>query len=197
MSDDRRPAADAGPEADPLLPSEAAPPDPADARVLMYAAERDSLLGEPLAETTLPESEDEFAARDPFSSDYLEFQKANLEQRRFEQRKVDGQLRADLLARPHLMKEPGESGTRGAAAVWRSLRDILRQESATLMDSSRLDELLDLKRELEGRKGIVEAVATGLDKQLQRLDQRIAAAREAEDAAARPDAADGGREEAD
>ena len=179
MSSDR--PSDASPEqaSDPLTPSEAMPPDAADARVLIYAAERDSLLGEPLPESLLPETEDEFASRDPFSADYLEFQKDNIEKKRVEQRKVDGQLRVDLLARPHLMKEPAESGARGGAAVWRSLRDILRQESATLMDSSGLEELLMLKRELEGRKGIVEAVSAGLDKQMQRLDQRIAAAREA------------------
>ena len=61
------------------------------------------------------------------------------------------------------------------AAVWRSLRDLLRGETQALIDNSELEELLMLKRELTTRKAFAEAVNSGLESQLLRLEQRIAA----------------------
>lgn len=145
----------------------------AEATEAMFAFEREMVLDGVTPEYSLPQSEDEFYARDPFSADYVLFRHEQSQKRQEKRARVNVQLRADLLERPHLMEKPGEAGSRGAAAVWRSLRDLLRNQTEALIDSSSLDELMMLKRELETRKAIVEAVNTGLEHQLTRLEKRL------------------------
>ena len=145
----------------------------ADAAEALLAFEQDILFEGEAPDDGLPQSEDEFFARDPFSADYVMFRRGQAELRRVKRARVNEQLRSDMLERPHLMEKPAEAGNRGAAAVWRSLRDLLRSETETLIDSSSLEELMLLKRELEARKAIVEAVNAGLLQQLKRLEQRL------------------------
>lgn len=154
-------------------PSTADMPDLAESALNMFAAERDLLLTGDLPDSALPQSEEEYVSRDPFSADYVEFRLSETRHRNEKQAKVNTKVRADLLEQPHLLEKPAESGSRGAAAIWRSLRDMLREESHTVMDNSGLQELLMLKRELETRKRIVEAVNEGLANQLKRLEQRL------------------------
>jgi len=150
-------------------------PDLRDTGMATFLADRDSVLGGEISDPVLPQSEEDFALRDPFSADYIEFR---LQQAQYKNRiegRANPQLRADLLASPHLLEKPAESGSRGAAAVWRSLRDILGDESLQVMDSSGREELLHLKRELMSRKAVVAAVGEGIGKQLQRIEQRLSA----------------------
>lgn len=139
----------------------------------MFAFERDMLLDGDIASSLLPQGEDELFDRDPFSADFVTFRIAQSQARKEKYAALNEQLREDLLQSPHLMEKPAEAGNRGAAAVWRSLRDLLRGETEALVDSSSVEELMLLKRELETRKTIVEAVNTGLESQLKRLEQRL------------------------
>lgn len=141
----------------------------------MFGTERDTLLSGELPDSALPQDETEFAARDPFSADFILFRLDRSKRRGQQKARLNKQLRADLLEKPHLMENPAESGTRAGAAVWRSLRDLLRGETQALIDNSELEELLMLKRELTTRKAFAEAVNSGLESQLLRLEQRIAA----------------------
>ncbi|MHC0053382.1 hypothetical protein [Actibacterium sp. D379-3] len=164
-------------------------PDLTETAVTSFASDRDALLGEDIPDPALPQTEEEYISRDPFSADYVDFRLHEAEAKQGDIHRVNAKLRADLLAAPHLMEKPAESGNRGAAAVWRSLRDILREESHEIIDNSGLEELLMLKRELEARKAVVEAVNAGIGNQLKRLEQRLTAFDDAKKAAPPKDSA--------
>lgn len=139
-----------------------------------FTAGRDDLLSAAVPATLLPDSEEAFYARDPFSADYADFLKDKADLRREKTARVDLELRADLLAKPHLMAKPEESTHRGAAAVWRSLRDQIKNESLGILDRSDPEELLLLQRELRTRQMVLESVAKGVDGLLKRVEQRLA-----------------------
>lgn len=141
----------------------------------MFAFERDVLLDGDIPDSALPQDEDALFDRDPFSADFVAYRIGQSQRRKEKYKALNEQLRDDLLEHPHLLEKPAESGTRGAAAVWRSLRDLLRGETEGIIDGSSVEELKMLKRELETRKAIVEAVNTGLQHQLKRLEQRLSA----------------------
>ncbi len=147
--------------------------DIADAAVAEFSSGRDALLEGSVPATLLPDSEEAFYARDPFSADYADFLKEKGQLRRDKAARVDEDLRADLLARPFLMERPEESTHRGAAAVWRSLRDQLKNESLAILDGSDPQELLMLQRELQARKMVLESVGKGIDGLLKRVEQRL------------------------
>lgn len=136
-------------------------------------SERDQILDDALLSGPLQETEEEIGSRDPFAADYLEFLRGKAVRQRKDPRRVDAELRANLLEKPYLTERPEEAGLRGAAAVWRSLRDQIREESLNMLDTSKRDELLMLQRELKARKSIVESVDHGLGLLLQRLKQRL------------------------
>ena len=138
-------------------------------------SDSDLFLDEAMIRDPMPDARDEIAARDPFSADYMEFLKDKAARNRVDPRRVDSELRANLLEKPYLTERPEEAGLRGAAAVWRSLRDQIREESLNLMDASGREELLLLQRELSARKAIVATVDKGLDILLNRLEQRLSA----------------------
>lgn len=144
-----------------------------------FTADRDSYLAQALPEGVafsgvLPESEEAFYARDPFSADYADFLKSKGAARRTERKaRVDEGLRASLLERPFLMDKPEETAHRGAAAVWRSLKDQLKQESQKIIDDSDPAELQALESELASRQALVIAVGKGIDMLLKRLRQRL------------------------
>ncbi len=144
------------------------------ATLVAFAADRDSFLTEELPESLLPQGEEEFMSRDLFSADYVEFLYAKRDVNETV-RGVNRGLRESLLEKPHLMEKPEEGAHRGAAAVWRSLRDQLHEESLQKIDSSERDELLLMRSELELRRAVVESVAKGLGALLKRLDDRLAA----------------------
>lgn len=141
--------------------------------VAEFSAGRDSLLEGAVPPTLLPDSEEAFYARDPFSADYADFLKGKADIRWAKEAAVDQEMRADLLERPHLMERPEESTHRGAAAVWRSLKDQLKNESLTILDRSDPEELLMLQRELQARKMVVDSVAKGVEGLLKRVEQRL------------------------
>lgn len=155
------------------FPSSAVPValDIAQASIADFSAERDDFLEQVMPPNAMPEDEEAFYARDPFSADYADFLKGKGDLRRT--LRVNGDLREDLLARPHLMHTPEEAAHRGAAAVWRSLRDQLHNESLAVMDGSDREELLMLQRDLEARKAVVDSVGKGLEGLLKRLKQRL------------------------
>lgn len=130
----------------------------------------------------LPEDEEAFYARDPFSADYADFLKYKGDARRAEKRaRIDEGLRASLLEKPMLMDKPEEAAHRGAAAVWRSLKDQLHQELEKLIDVSDETELDALERDIASRRTLVAAVSRGLDMLLERVRQRRKALAEATD----------------
>ena len=133
----------------------------------------ESLLNSEVLFDGLPQTEDEFYDRDPFSADYVLFRRSQSAVAREKRARVNENMRKDMLEHPHLLDNPAEASNRGAAAIWRSLRDLLRNESKELIDTSSLEELMLLKRDLETRKAVVEAVNTGLEHQLKRLEQRL------------------------
>lgn len=147
--------------------------DIAQAAVAEFSSGRDVLLEGAIPPTLLPDSEEAFYARDPFSADYADFLKTKADIRRTNDAPVDAEMRADLLARPHLMERPEESTHRGASAVWRSLKDQLKNESLTILDRSDPEELQMLLRELRVRKMVVDSVAKGVDGLLTRVEQRL------------------------
>lgn len=112
------------------------------------------------------------AGQDRFSPEHLDRASALSERRPV--RKVDEELRADLLERPHLFANPQENGRRGLVAVWRSLKDQLRDETLTIIDSSTPSELAMHRRELESRRAVVASVEQGLEILIARIDQRLA-----------------------
>lgn len=138
-----------------------------------FTSGRDDVLSAAVPETLLPDSEEAFYARDPFSADYADFLKNKADMRQDKAPRVDTELRADLLAKPHLMAKPEESALRGAAAVWRSLRDQLKNESLEILDRSDPEELLMLQRELRARQMVLESVTKGVDGLIKRVDQRL------------------------
>ena len=144
-----------------------------------FTADRDSYLSQALPEGVdtsgvLPESEESFYARDPFSADYADFLKSRSAARRSGRKaRVDEGLRASLLERPYLMEKPEAAVHRGAAAVWRSLKDQLKQESQKIIDDSDAAELQTLESELASRRALVMAVGKGIDMLLKRLRQRL------------------------
>lgn len=138
-----------------------------------FTSGRDDLLSAAVPATLLPDSEEAFYARDPFSADYADFLKDKADMRRDKAPRVDAELRADLLVKPHLMAKPEESTHRGAAAVWRSLRDQLKNESLAILDRSDPEELLMLQRELRARQMVLESVSKGVDGLLKRVEQRL------------------------
>lgn len=138
-----------------------------------FTSGRDDVLSAAVPETLLPDNEEAFYARDPFSADYADFLKSKAEMQRERTPRVDAELRADLLAKPYLMAKPEESALRGAAAVWRSLRDQLKGESLAILDRSDPEELLMLQRELRARQMVLESVAKGVDGLIKRVEQRL------------------------
>ena len=151
------------------------PVDISNAAVLGFGSERDSLLDGQVPPTNLPDTEEAFYARDPFSADYADFLKYKRDIREEEaQPRVDEGLRADLLRRPHLMERPEESTHRGAAAVWRSLKDQLKNESLEILDRSDPEELQMLRRELSARQMVLASVGKGIEGLIKRVDQRLA-----------------------
>lgn len=140
-----------------------------------FTASRDDILSAAVPESLLPDSEDSFYARDPFSADYADFLKGNAEAWRENAASVDNELRANLLAKPYMMTKPEESTLRGAAAVWRSLRDQLKNESLAILDRSDPAELLMLQRELRTRKMLLDSVSKGVTGLLSRVEQRLEA----------------------
>ncbi len=148
-----------------------------------FAADRDEFLDVDIPESALPQTEDDFLSRDPFSADYVEFQHAKAELRREVEGHVKTELREDMLVKPHLMKKPEEGAHRGAAAVWRSLRDQLHEESLAQIDTSGKEELLLLKNDLITRKAVVDTVSEGIGNLLKRLDGRLKAFDEGGDTA--------------
>lgn len=147
--------------------------DIAQAAVAEFSSGRDALLEGAVPPTLLPDSEEAFYARDPFSADYADFLKTKADIRWAKEAPVNAEMRADLLARPHLMERPEESTHRGASAVWRSLKDQLKNESLTILDRSDPEELQMLLRELRVRKMVVDSVAKGVDGLLKRVEQRL------------------------
>ena len=149
------------------------------AGVAGFTADRDSYLSQALPEGVdvsgvLPESEEAFYARDPFSADYADFLKSKGAARRSGRKaRVDEGLRASLLERPYLMEKPEEAAHRGAAAVWRSLKDQLKQESQKIIDGSDASDLQALESELASRQALVTAVGRGIEMLLKRLRQRL------------------------
>lgn len=144
-----------------------------DAAIESFSQDRDELLGRLPPESLLPGSEEAFYARDPFSADYADFLKEKGEMRRAKAVSFDEELRASLLARPQLMEKPEESAHRGAAAVWRSLRGQLHNEGLELLDTSNIEELEMLQRDLKTRKMVLDSVTKGVDGLLKRVEQRI------------------------
>lgn len=138
-----------------------------------FTSGRDDLLSSAVPATLLPDSEEAFYARDPFSADYADFLKDKAEMREQKAPRVDAELRADLLAKPYLMARPEESTLRGAAAVWRSLRDQLKNESLAILDRSDPEELLMLQRELRARQMVLASVTKGVDGLIKRVEQRL------------------------
>jgi hypothetical protein len=147
--------------------------DIAQAAVAEFSSGRDSLLEGAVPPTLVRDSEEAFYARDPFSADYADFLKGRAEITRAREARVDKEMRANLLARPHLMERPEESTSRGAAAVWRSLKDQLANESLTILDRSDPEELLMLQRELQARKMVLDSITKGVDGLLKRVEQRL------------------------
>ena len=149
------------------------------AGVAGFTADRDSYLSQALpagvdTSGVLPESEEAFYARDPFSADYADFLKSKGAARRSGRKaRVDEGLRASLLERPYLMEKPEEAAHRGAAAVWRSLKDQLKQESQKIIDGSDASDLQALESELASRQALVTAVGRGIEMLLKRLRQRL------------------------
>ncbi len=145
-----------------------------EATLVSFASDRDGFLTEELPASLLPQGEDEFVARDLFSSDYVEFlyRKRDVNEA---VRGVNKGLRESLLEKPHLMEKPEEGAHRGAAAVWRSLRDQLHEETLQKIDASGREELLLMRSELELRRAVVESVGAGMGDLLKRLDDRVAA----------------------
>jgi hypothetical protein len=139
--------------------------------IATFSSDRDGILGAASSESLLPETEEAFYARDPFSADYVDVLHDRSEARG--PRRVNEALRADLLERPWLMERPEEGGHRGAAAVWRSLRAQLHQTGLDLPDSSDAEELRLLQRELETHRMVIESVTKGLDGLLKRIAQRL------------------------
>ena len=138
-----------------------------------FTDSRDDILSSAMPETLLPDSEEAFYARDPFSADYADFLKSKAEIRQEKASRVDEDLRANLLEKPFLMAKPEESTLRGAAAVWRSLRDQLKNESLQILDRSDPEELLMLQRELRARQMVLESVTKGVDGLIKRVEQRL------------------------
>lgn len=143
----------------------------------MFSSERDEMLPVDMDAVPVIVDKDDFISRDPFSADYVDFAMGR------KALKKDGgaaaarrKLRDDLLSRPHLMPKPEEAAHRGSAAVWRSLRDQLKEISLGQIDSSGPEELQLLRNDLMARKQIVDSVAEGLTKLIERLDNRLAAA---------------------
>lgn len=145
------------------------------ATLTAFAADRDEMLEDMVPDAALPADKDEFYHRDPFSADYVDFVHEREGARTDGGAKVDRKLRDDMLAQPHLLQKPEESANRGAAAVWRSLRDQLHEESLEMIDTSDREELLILKGDLMTRKALVDSVGEGLTNLIKRLDQRLAA----------------------
>ncbi len=145
------------------------------ATLTAFAADRDALIDDMVPAAALPADRDEFYHRDPFSGDYVDYVNAREGSRTDGGAKVARKLREDLLSKPHLLPKPEEGANRGAAAVWRSLRDQLHQESLGMIDSSDREELLILKGDLMTRKALVDSVGEGLTNLIKRLDQRLAA----------------------
>lgn len=143
-----------------------------DEAIQSFTTDRDDLLGRTPPESLLPDSEEAFYARDPFSADYADFLKDRGGPRAGGPR-IDAGLRADLLARPHLMTHPEEAAHRGAAAVWRSLRAQLHNEAQGVLDRSDPAELEMLRREMDTRKRVAEGVTRGLDAVIRRVEQRL------------------------
>lgn len=139
--------------------------------VATFASERDEILGVAPEASLLPETEEAFYARDPFSADYGDMLHDRKDLRLT--RKVDHRLREDLLEKPFLMERPEEAGTRGAAAVWRSLRAQLHGSSVDLPDGSDPEELRLLRRELEAHRMVVQSLTKGLDGLVKRIGQRL------------------------
>ena len=188
MAKNKAPPTEAGPSPAPENPlngpmSVAAPllsvPGLEGAGVAGFTADRDSYLSQALPDGVefsgvLPETEEAFYARDPFSADYADFLKSRGIARRTERKaRVDEGLRASLLERPYLMEKPEEAAHRGAAAVWRSLKDQLKQESHKIIDDSDPSELQALESELASRQALVLAVSRGIEMLLKRLRQRL------------------------
>lgn len=153
-----------------------------------FAASRDELMAGVPTESLLPGSEEAFHARDPFSADYAEFLRGTADRREVQAPRVDTGLRTDLLAHPYLLARPEEAAQRGAAAVWRSLRNQLLQDPTALPDSSTREELQQLRRDIGAQKLLVDSVARGIDMQLRRIDQRLAEFADPAKAAPAPDA---------
>jgi len=144
-----------------------------DAPGMAHEMSLDDLRGDEddLPDQGLAAYEQRSVEQDPFVADYASNLKRMARDRKGA--RVDRQLRASLLEHPHLFPTPEEHGQRGGAAVWRSLRDQLHDESLELVDSSSRSELLALKRELESRRAIVAAVEKGLGHLLERLERRL------------------------
>lgn len=138
-----------------------------------FTSGRDDLLSGAVPESLLPDNEEAFHARDPFSADYVDLLRNKADMRHETTTRVDSELRTDLLAKPYLMATPEESTLRGAAAVWRSLRDQIKNESLAILDRSDPEELLLLKRELRARQMVLESVAKGVDGLIKRVEQRL------------------------
>jgi hypothetical protein len=138
--------------------------------VATFASERDEILGVAPEASLLPETEEAFYARDPFSADYGDMLHDRKDLRLT---RVNQTLREDLLEKPYLMERPEEGATRGAAAVWRSLRAQLHGTSVDLPDGSDPEELRLLKRELEAHRMVVESLTKGLDGLVKRIGQRL------------------------
>lgn len=173
-TDSKAPAAAAG-ETQAQNPLEDVHPTPTDGQLDdgVFRENPELPVDQGLDENGVPLGMQELVNRDPFTAEYVQFRLDQARGRRENAQSVDTQKRADLLTNPHLMEKPAEVGNRGAVAVWRSLRDLLREESTTLMDTSNVHELQMLRRELFSRKTLIEAVTMGLDMQLKRLDERI------------------------
>ncbi|MEM1315130.1 MAG: hypothetical protein AAGI51_11280 [Pseudomonadota bacterium] len=125
-----------------------------------------------LPDQSLAEYEAAAEAADRFSAESLDRASARSAHRPV--RQVDEALRADLLERPHLFATPQENGRRGIVAVWRSLKDQLRDETLKMIDGSSRAELMMHRRELESRRAVVASVEKGLESLLERIDRRLA-----------------------
>lgn len=139
-----------------------------------FVSSRDADLGGNVPPSALPATDEEFRDRDPFSADYADFWEDQRAAKIKKEGQVDQEMRADLLAQPHLMENPEESAMRGSAAVWRSLRGILGRDVEAILDSSNLSELDAFRRELESRQILVDAVSDTMGAQVKRLKSLIA-----------------------
>ena len=145
-----------------------------EATLTFFASDRDSFLTEDLPQSFLPQGEEEFMSRDVFSADYVEFLYAKRDVNE-SVRGVNAALRESLLEKPHLMEKPEEGAHRGAAAVWRSLKDHLHNETLDRVDSSGREELVQIRNELELRRAVVRALDQRMGDLLKRLDDRMSA----------------------